>query len=454
MKTPVVQLAGLGVVLAAIMLGALALHIPGSDTVGSTERANVFVGVLAAGVAVYLLAVRTVLLGPMPRAAFWIVLAVAVGLRLVLLPSPPFLSSDIYRYVWDGQVQVAGVNPYLHLPADPSLKALRDPAVFPFINRAEYAPTIYPPAAQLVFALVGHITSSVMGMKIAMLGFETVSVLCLVRLLSLAGLPRERILIYLWNPLVLWSYACDGHVDAVSVALLSLALLARARHRDGLTGAILAAAALIKFLPVVVAPAFLRGRSHWRPAIVGLAVATLLYLPYLSAGRRVIGFLPGYGGEEGYADGSGFWLLAALSHLGPLPAGLGTLYSLCAAIGFGALALWIVRGQASQGPSDIVTLCRDMAVLAAFATAAANPHYAWYYAWLSLPCVLAPITPVIWLSAAPVLFYVNPFNERFFWPGLVFGPAVLLAARSLWQTRPHLSGTLAEEGLACRLRSP
>lgn len=428
------QLAALGLLLAAVMLGALALHIPGSDTVGSHERANVFVGVLAMGVGIYLVAVKLVLRGPMPPAAFWVVLGVALLLRAALLPSLPFLSSDVYRYVWDGQVQGAGVNPYLHVPADPTLRALRDPAVYPFINRAEYAPTIYPPAAQMVFAFVGRITSTVTGMKTAMLAFELVAVLCLLRLLKLAELPRERILIFLWNPLVLWSFACDGHVDAVSIALLALALLARVRYRDGLAGGILAAAMLIKFLPVVVAPAFARGRPLWRPALVGAIVLILLYLPYLSAGWRVMGFLPAYGNEEGYDDGSGYWLLAGLAHLGPLPPAAGKIYAVCAIVAYAGIALWIARGRAVSGTADVIALCRDVAILAAFATAAANPHYAWYYAWLSLPCVLAPTAPVVWLSAAPVLFYVDPFNERFFWPGLVFGPAVLLALRSVRRT--------------------
>ena len=35
----------------------------------------------------------------------------------------PFLSSDIYRYVWDGRVQAAGINPYAYVPADAALAA-------------------------------------------------------------------------------------------------------------------------------------------------------------------------------------------------------------------------------------------------------------------------------------------------------------------------------------------
>ena len=87
--------------------------------------------------------------------ALWLVLLVAAALRLPLIVSPAFLSTDVNRYVWDGRVQAAGVNPYRYMPGDPALARLRDDQVYPRINRAEYAPTIYPPAAQVIFAVIG-----------------------------------------------------------------------------------------------------------------------------------------------------------------------------------------------------------------------------------------------------------------------------------------------------------
>jgi hypothetical protein len=81
------------------------------------------------------------------RPALIIILAGAVAMRLALLFVEPCLSSDIYRYIWDGRVQIAGINPYRYVPKAPELAQLRDAAIFPNINRASYAPTIYPPVA-------------------------------------------------------------------------------------------------------------------------------------------------------------------------------------------------------------------------------------------------------------------------------------------------------------------
>ncbi len=436
MNRAVLRLAGLGVLLCALMLGALMLHVPGSHSVGSPLRTNIFVGVLAAGVAVYFLCVKLVLRNRLPARAIWIVLGVAVIMRAVLLPVPPFLSGDVFRYVWDGEVQAAGINPYRYVPADPALASLRTPAIYPRINRKTYARTIYPPAAELVFAIVTRISRTIIGMKIAMVAFEAVAILCLLRLLMIAGLPPERVLIYAWNPLALWAFAGNGHADAIAIGLLALALLCRARHRDGFAGMILAFATLVKFLPVVVAPAFLRGGRLWRPFLAGGMTIVLLYMLYNSVGWHVLGYLPGYGAEEGLDNGSGFWLLAGFSQIFPLSRWVVLIYLLAAVGGFGWLTFWIARGKFRPTGNEIVTLCRDSAILAACATIIVSPHYAWYFAWLAVPCVVAPLPAVIWLSAAPVLLYLDPFQERFFWPSLVYLPAIALALASFWRHRP------------------
>ena len=80
-------------------------------------------------------------------------------MRLLTLTAPPFLSTDMYRYVWDGRVQLAGINPYRYLPA---ADAARVPARRRRSIRTSTAPTmrhtIYPPAAQMIFALAAAVS--------------------------------------------------------------------------------------------------------------------------------------------------------------------------------------------------------------------------------------------------------------------------------------------------------
>ncbi|WP_200845190.1 glycosyltransferase 87 family protein [Roseomonas sp. 18066] len=425
-RAPPIGLLLCGMLLGGLTIAGVALDAPHAVDPVYSERVALLTGILALSGMAYLAAVFLVLRGAAAARGLWWILGLAALLRLLLLLQPPALSSDIYRYVWDGRVQAAGINPYRHIPADPALAPLREPSIYPKINRADYARTIYPPAAQLVFAAVGRVWDGVTGMKLAMLGFEALGMACMLRLLAAAGLPRARILIYAWNPLALWSFASDGHVDAMAVGLIGLALLLRYRGRQGWAGAVLAAAVLVKFLPVVVAPALLRGGRFWRPALAGSALILGLYALYSSAGAQVLGFLPSYGTEEGLADGSGFWLLAGLARLGPLPGWAPPLYLALVAAGFLLALRPLLRAPA--GTMEAVTLCRHAGMLMAATMLALSPRYAWYFPWLALPAVLAPSPGLIWLGSAAVLFHIDPWNERFLWRALVFLPALLLFA--------------------------
>jgi hypothetical protein len=432
-------LAACGALLVGLTLGALALHVPGAPTVGSADLKDVFIGIVALAVAVYFAAVRLVLRRPLPAGAVFLVLLVAVAVRIPVLIAPPFLSSDVYRYVWDGRVQAAGVNPYRYIPADPALAGLRDAAIYPMINRADYAPTIYPPAAQVIFAAVGRVSQTTLAMKAAMVAFEALAVLCLLRLLAIARQPPSRILIYAWNPLTYWSFAGNGHVDAAVIGLLAMALLLRVLRRDTFAGAVFGAAVLVKFLPVVVAPALWRARAGWRFATAAVAMIVALYACYAGVGWRVLGFLPGYGAEEGLSDGNGLWLLAGLARVAALPRQAAPLYFGVAAIGLAALGTWIAfrRHKPPGSADDAVAVCGGAAILMACLTAAISPHYPWYFAWLALPSVIRPFRAVLWLSAAPVLLYLDPLSERFLWPSLVYLPALGLALADLrWPTLP------------------
>lgn len=436
------KLLAFGAALLSLTAVALLYLMPWDQAEGLGSLRPVVTALVAAAVGVYFLAVRLVLRQIQPRHAVWVVLVVAAAMRLPMLFAPPILSSDIYRYIWDGRVQAAGINPYLYVPADPALAPLREATIYPHINRPDYAHTIYPPAAQAVFAAVGRISQTVMAQKLAIFGFEALAIFCAIRLLALADLPAERVLIYAWNPLAVWSFAMDAHVDAVGIGLLAGALLLRCRGRDGLAGLVFGAAALVKFLPLAVAPALWRRGGGWRLA-GGAAVAIVaLYACYAGAGWRVLGFLPGYSAEEGLENGSGIWLLAGLQTIFPLPAYASKVYGAVVLLVLGWLALWAMT---RTDTGDVRAVCGRAAVLAACATAAIGPHYSWYFAWLALPAVVAPSRPVLWLSAAPVLLLVNPFEGSFAWASLIYVPAILLALAEL---RPALRlPALSSEGM-------
>src|SRR5262249_6233390 len=154
------------------------------------------------------------------NAAVTIILIGAATMRLALLCSEPTLSSDIYRYIWDGRVQAQGINPYRYVPTAEELAPLRDLAIWPPINRADYAVTLYPPGAQFVFLAVTRLGQSILAVKVALLLFEAVGVAAIIAILARLEKPATYIAGYVWHPLPVWEIAGNGHIDAAMLAFL------------------------------------------------------------------------------------------------------------------------------------------------------------------------------------------------------------------------------------------
>jgi alpha-1,6-mannosyltransferase len=347
------------------------------------------------------------------------ILIVGLAMRLILLPGTP-VSTDIFRYVWDGRVQGAGINPYLYLPADAALTSLRDGAIYPYINRADYAPTIYPPTSQIVFYLITRISEATIFMKAAMVAFEGLVVWAILQLLAARGLPWSRVLLYAWHPLPLWEFARSGHVDIVAIAFLLLAFLAMERRSPILAGVALGAGVLVKYFPVVAGPALYK-RWDWRLPVAFAATVAVLYLPYIGVGTKVLGFLGQYVSEEGFDQGSGIFLWRLLRAIVPLDAQALPFYLPAAAAVMAALALFVVL-RAQRPGADLA----GAMLLAVTFTILFSPHYAWYFAWLVPFLCFYPIIGVVYLTCAASYLYFAHWPPDA-WDGLViYGPCILI----------------------------
>ncbi len=355
---------------------------------------------------------------PTTRFTFLLVVALSILLRAVLLFQPPVLSSDMYRYVWDGRVQAAGINPYRYIPADPRLAPLREKAIYPHINRRDYAHTIYPPGAQLFFLAITRVSETITWFKAALLGMEGVTIWALARLLASFGLPRSRIIVYAWNPLVLWELSATGHIDTLMIAFVALALLARRRERDGLAGAWLAAAVLVKFVPLVLFPALYR-RWDWKMPLVAAATIGTGYLIYSSVGLGAFGFLPSYAKEEGLGSGDYFPLYLANFLLGGahLPV---LAYFVFAASILGLLAVWSLFRR-GEGEGAFVLAAGALVFVFTFLL---SPNYPWYWTWLTPFLAFLPwrfLGPFCYLTVAALARYGHWFDhEQWFGLGSQF----------------------------------
>lgn len=359
------------------------------------------------------------------RGTLAIVLAVAALLRLPFLPTTPTLSEDVYRYLWDGRLVTRGVNPYEFAPSDPALASHRDP-LLDRLNHA-HVPTIYPPAAQIVFASVAAVRVDPRAFKAALLVAEAALVTALLLLLRARGLPPERLLLYAWNPLVIVESHGSAHLDLMLAAflLVSLALLERGRRVPA--GIAWALAVLIKYTPLLLAP-FLARRRAWGVLLAGGATMAIFTLPFAGAGAGLVTGLTTYARHWEF-NGSIYPVLAALTGSGE-----GARWILAAALAAATLAVsWRVRS--ASGAAGALLAC---------AVVLSPTVFPWYLvplvALLPLhpsPALLA-FSGLVALSYAPLPRYqaLGEWTLPSWIPWVEYGGAALAAlAAAVWRKR-------------------
>ena len=447
---PLWALAALAAVLVAGVMGGLARQ--GSGGYGGLDRDDTVLYIAWAGLAgaAYVGGIALVRWRAVPG-ALPIILAAGLLARLLVLAAPPILSTDLYRYVWDGRVQAAGINPYLYLPADPALAPLRDEGlgpshIFRNINRADTAPTIYPPAAQALFAAIGLTASSIWTVKVVMLAFDLATCGLALLLLRAAARPAAQVVVWAWNPLVIWEFAGAGHIDAMAVAFIAAALVLAVHARSGWASAALSVAVLTKLLPLALFPAIWR-RWNMRVPVVAAAVILSGYAAYAGAGWRVFGYLGGYTQEEELQDGGGFLLLRLLRLAGPLPGWAGAAYAAAGVVLLALVALLIVRRPLPAAPAARAhVIARGALILAGALIAVMSPHYPWYLTVLVMPAVLIPAWSALWLTIAGPMLYLDYARSAVLWPALVFLPSLALLLLDVTLKNPAPTPALLAEG--------
>lgn len=365
-----------------------------------------------------------------------LILGFALAFRLPLVPSPVVLSSDLFRYFWDGRVQLAGINPYRYPPSAPELTSLRDPIVHPEINRPGKR-TVYPPGAQAVFALAAAVApDSVLGWRLFLLACEAATVVLLLRLLKRMMIPASAVLLYAWAPLAIFEGFQAGHLDFAMLPIILLALLWRQEGLMARSGAALGIAVLIKLYPVVLLLAW-RRRGEWRFPAACAAVVAAGYLPYaLGVGPGVLGFLPEYfGSAEDFNIGLRFFVTEAIGLGGDVARGIVMLL-----LGGALLAVLARIGRGLT--EDAAGVFRaGMAAVAAYLLLIPTAMHPWYAVWILPFLAVRPSPAWLWFTGAVSLSYLGylwqPTGVPLWLRAIEFLP---LYALVVWEWRRERAG--------------
>jgi alpha-1,6-mannosyltransferase len=370
----------------------------------------------------YLLALIAVARRP---ASVGLILGAAVVFRLTLLPLDPSLSFDAWRYLWEGRVQLAGVNPYALPPAAEALAALRDGAWLR-VNHP-HVPAVYGPVLEALFVPLARLGGGLLTFKLTFVAADLGIAWLLARALARRGRSPALALAWAWHPLPILEVAGQAHLEVVPIALTLLALDLEATRRPRAAALALGAAIAAKYLPLLLLPALLlRAPPRARPGLLALALlpGLLFALPYLLWDG---GATPADTGVAAYASSwrandGGFLLVArALEGLGlsqrfcreliDAPPGVDpalhtTWILILPKLVVGALALVAALRVARAGARD-VDLARACFVAAATFVVFSPVVHPWYALWL-LPALAlrrARAGPWLLLTLAAPLAY-------------------------------------------------
>jgi alpha-1,6-mannosyltransferase len=353
-------------------------------------------------------------------------LVAAVAWRALLVVSPPLLSDDVYRTVWEGRIQVHGHNPYewRNRPESDRVAHLRD-SVWQRVNHKEYT-AIYPPLWQLAARAVMTVHDSVAAMKLFLVGSELAALAALGALLRRRGHPRERLLVMAWSPLALVEIAGCGHNDVFAIVFLTLSLLWLETGRLLASAVAAALGAQAKMLPGLVAASWARRYRLGHVLAAGLVVLALFW-PYRWAGPGLWMSLTKYGQFWRFNE-SLFAVAAALTGSHDLAA------RLCLA------ALAAVAGALAVRRTDPTTA--GMVVATSWLLLMPNvlPSYAvWLLPWL----VLRDAPPLLAFTGTVQLAYLvypawaagGPWKLGWGVRAIEYLPCLALAAAGLFQGR-------------------
>ncbi|ANM29209.1 hypothetical protein ABI59_05790 [Acidobacteria bacterium Mor1] len=392
-------------------------------------------------------------------------MALIAGLvfRLLAAWGDPMLSDDLYRFLWDGRVQEAGIHPFAHAPLDEELAELRDDD-WARINHPELR-TIYPPLAEMFFLLLAFLGSgpTLLKLSVGLLDFGVC--LLLLHMLDVRGFPRPRVVLYAWSPLAILETAGSGHIEPLGTLLVLVALTFLRREHGIAAGGALAGAVQAKLMPLILLPMVLAHRLRQvgrAGALQALGAFTLVFvallLPYALTGPAVGSGLFAYGerwehnaflyaGLEGLLrefDPSSLlkqligWLKSTFGGsfwdaLYPYvwPREVARILVAAAAGGLALLIAWKGRNPERQALTTLgVVLLLSPTV------------HPWYVLWvLPLACLLVS-RGWLWLALTVPVSYIGwetdvPWSIRW----LQYGPALVLLAVEFFESKLRRSGS-------------
>lgn len=224
---------------------------------------------------------------------FKFLLVTGILLRLVFLFAEPNLSQDFYRFIWDGELIKNGINPYLHTPNEliQNQRLAVANATELYAGMGELSAkhfSNYPPLNQIIFTISTFIGGgSILGSLVAMRIIVIVADLGILyfgrKLLQNLGASSHLVFWYFLNPLVIIELTGNLHFEGVMLFFFVWAVYLISLNKWRLAAPIYAASIMLKLVPLLFLPLFLKYLGFKKSIafylLVGLA-CVIFFLPF------------------------------------------------------------------------------------------------------------------------------------------------------------------------------
>ncbi len=430
-----------------------------------------------------------------------ILLGFGLVFRLIILPAHQIQEDDIYRYMWDGKVFSAGVNPFAFSPDEVNMfkfLEVREPELLNTkydprqvedlqrlhdlkwsgeesvrnLERVNHpdVPTIYPPLAQYVFRLVASVKpDSITAMRVAFLGFDILALVFILLTLKHLGQNLHWAMCYWWSPLVIKETLNSTHLDIIGISVLCASLYFLVIRKFLPAMFFLALSVLGKIYPIILLPLYLKEMAlekdpesrelfNWKTPLMNMflfaGVVLTFYLPFLNIGSKAF---------EGLRTFTTYWqnnesLFAILMYfyhdvLGIRSPGEALLsYNMASLLSKGTVVailgvtLFYLLAQPTD-PKQPLTILRPIFILMALVFLFSPVQNPWYLCWVVPFLCFFPGRAWILLTGLVGFYYldfyfdyqeIQSYTKWIAW--YEYGPFYLLLGWDYWQRR-KLSST-------------
>ncbi len=319
-----------------------------------------------------------------------LILLISLLARILMIGMP--VSDDVYRYLWEGKIIVAGESPYQY-PADHAHYSVYRDSYWAQMNHKDKL-TAYPPLAELIFASVSSITYTPLAFKVLFILADIAVVWILISLLMLRGADIRASLLYALNPLTLFAIAGEAHFDVLMILAIMLSIFYVEKRLFPWAWLWLGIAIQIKIIAIILVPLFLL-RCHWRSVwwlLIPMVLPSLYFIDSLFGMFQGLWVFGGTNSFNGPIHGP-------INHL--LGGSIGTASSLTFIL-FAVVSLWIL--WAIKTPTKAAYL-----LIASLVLLSPVVHY-WYVLWVIPFVVLYPSLSWLVLSLTSGAYFASTFS--------------------------------------------